>query len=120
MNAGHNAPIGIRRARNHHWLFSLKAECAPVGALEDPLFVSATFQLEIGDTLIFYTDGVTESENSEAKAFGHKRLQRIFYDYHTHGPDRILDLIVNELAAHSGSGPQTDDITIVVMRVVTP
>jgi len=120
VNAGHNAPIGIRRAHNHDWLFSLKAECAPVGALEDPLFVSTTFQFEIGDTLVFYTDGVTESENSEGIAFGHKRLQRILSDYHTHGPHRILELIVNELAAHSAGRPQTDDITLVVLQVDTP
>jgi phosphoserine phosphatase RsbU/P len=117
VNAGHNPPIGIRRARNHHWLFSLKADCAPVGALEDSLFVSATFQLEIGDTLVFYTDGVTESENSEGKAFGHKRLQRVLYDCRTRDPHRILEVILNELEAYSEGCVQTDDITLVIMQV---
>jgi sigma-B regulation protein RsbU (phosphoserine phosphatase) len=120
VNAGHNAPIGIRRARNHHRLFSLKAECAPVGALEESFFGSATFQLEIGDTLVFYTDGVTESENSEGEAFGHKRLQRVLYDYPTNDPHRILEVILNELETHSVGRPQTDDITIVVMQVDAP
>lgn len=117
VNAGHNAPIGIRRARNHDRLFSLKAECPPIGALEDPLFASATFQLEVGDTLVFYTDGVTESENSEGKAFGHKRLQRVLYDYCTQDPRQILQVTLNELEAHSEGRPQTDDITLVVIRV---
>src|SRR5215831_1994270 len=117
VNAGHNAPIGIRRARKNDWLFSLKAECPPVGSLEDSLFVSATFQLEIGDTLVFYTDGVTEAENSEGKAFGHKRLQRVLYDCRTQGPRRILQLIMNELAAHSAGRPQADDITLVIIEV---
>lgn len=117
VNAGHNAPIGIRRARNHHWLFSLKAECAPVGALEDSRFVSAMFQLEIGDTLVFYTDGVTESENSEGKAFGHKRLQRVLYDCRTQDPHRILEVILKELEAHSAGCLQTDDITLVIVQV---
>jgi len=117
VNAGHNAPIGIRRARKHDWLFSLKAESVPVGALEESLFVPATIQLEIGDVLVFYTDGVTDPEDSEGKAFGHKRLQRILYDHHTHGPQRIIELIVNELAAHSAGRPQLDDITLVVVQV---
>ena len=117
VNAGHNAPIGIRRARNNDWLFSLKAECPPVGSLEDSLFVSATFQLEIGDTLVFYTDGVTESENSEGKAFGHKRLQRVLYDCRTQDPHRILEVILNELEAHSAGCLQRDDITLVIMQV---
>ena len=117
VNAGHNAPIGIRRARKNDWLFSLKAECPPVGSLEDSLFVSATFQLEIGDTLVFYTDGVTESENSEGKAFGHKRLQRVLYNRRTQDPHRILEVILNELEAHSAGLLQTDDITLVIIQV---
>jgi phosphoserine phosphatase RsbU/P len=117
VNAGHNAPIGIRRARKNDWLFSLKAECPPVGSLEDSLFVSATFQLEIGDTLVFYTDGVTESENSEGKAFGHKRLQRVLYNCRTQDPHRILEVILNELEAHSVGLLQTDDITLVIIQV---
>jgi phosphoserine phosphatase RsbU/P len=117
VNAGHNAPIGIRRARSHDWLFSLKADCPPVGALEDSLFVSATFQFEIGDTLVFYTDGVTESENSEDKAFGHKRLQRVLSNYRTQDPHRILEVILNELEAHSAGRLQTDDITLVIIQV---
>jgi len=117
VNAGHNAPIGIRRARNHHWLFSLEAESAPVGALKDSLFVSTTFQLEIGDTLVFYTDGVTESENSEGRALGHKRLHKVLYDCRTQDPHRILEVILNELETHSVGRPQTDDITLVVTQV---
>jgi len=92
-------------------------ECPPVGSLEDSLFVSTTFQLEIGDTLVFYTDGVTESENSEGKAFGHKRLQRVLYDCRTQDPHRILEVILNELEAHSAGRLQTDDITLVIIQV---
>jgi serine phosphatase RsbU (regulator of sigma subunit) len=79
------------------------------------LFVSATFQLEVGDTLVFYRDGVTELENSEGKAFAHKRLQRVLYDCCSQDPHRILELILNELVAHLAGRPQTDDITLVVI-----
>ena len=95
----------------------MRAECPPVGSLEDSLFVSATFQLEIGDTLVFYTDGVTESENSEGKAFGHKRLERVLYDCRTQDPHRILEVILNELEAHSAGRLKTDDITLLIIQV---
>jgi serine phosphatase RsbU (regulator of sigma subunit) len=67
--------------------------------------------------LVFYTDGVTEFENSEGKAFAHKRLQRVFLRllHSRSAPD--LELILNEPVAHSAGRPQTDDITLVVVRV---
>jgi serine phosphatase RsbU (regulator of sigma subunit) len=54
--------------------------------------------------VVLYTDGVTESNNCEGKAFAHKRLQRVLYDCRTQDPHRILELILNELVAHSALG----------------
>jgi hypothetical protein len=62
------------------------------------------------------TGRATESKNSEGKAFAHKRLQRVLYDCRTQDPHRILELILSE-PAHSAGRPQTNDITLVVMRV---
>ena len=117
MNAGHNSPIVLRRKHGRCRLLSLTAECAPVGLLEDSRYTSTTFQLRVGDVLIAYTDGVTESENSDGRAFGHERLERILGERRAQDPQQILQHILDELSVHSAGCSQADDITIVVMRV---
>jgi len=117
VNAGHNAPIVLRRNHGQCRLLSLTAECAPVGVLKDSRYTSTTFQLEIDDVLVAYTDGVTESENSEGNAFGHKRLGNMLGDYRSEDPQKILQHILAALSAHSAGCSQADDITIVVMQV---
>ena len=75
------------------------------------------FQLEMGDIFVAYTDGVTESENSAGIAFGQNRLKAILHDCQLEDPNSILRLILDELSAHSAGCPQTDDITVMVIRV---
>src|SRR5215467_1496721 len=101
VNAGHNAPIVLRRNHGQCRLLSLTAECAPVGVLKDSRYTSTTFQLEIDDVLVAYTDGVTESENSEGNAFGYERLERMLDGCCSQDPHRVLRLILDELSAHS-------------------
>lgn len=117
VNAGHNPPIVLRRNDDQYVLVRLKPQCVPVGLIEDSTFTSTTFQLEIDDVLIAYTDGVTESENSAGEAFGDKRLARALGERCSQDPHEILQHIVDEVLAHCGGYPPTDDITLLVMRV---
>lgn len=117
VNAGHNAPIVVRRDRDGYSLLPLRPEFAPVGALKDTTYRCTTFQLEIDDILVAYTDGVTESENFAGIAFGHRRLERILCDCRIQDPHNILQLVLDELSAHSAGCPQADDITLVVLKV---
>jgi sigma-B regulation protein RsbU (phosphoserine phosphatase) len=70
--------------------------------------------------LVAYTDGLTEGENSEGDAFGHKRLEKVLLDCRSQDPRKILQLILDEFSAHSTGCPQADDVTLVVMRVQAP
>ena len=117
VNAGHNPPIMLRRNHNRCALLPLTAGCAPVGLIEDCPFTSTTFRLEIDDVLVAYTDGLTESENSEGTAFGYKRLESMLAGCCSQNPHQVLQLILDELSAHSAGCPQADDITVVVMQV---
>lgn len=117
VNAGHHAPIVVRRSYGGCRLLPLAPECAPVGVLEDSRYTSTTFQLEVGDVLLAFTDGVTESESSDGRAFGHERLEKVLGDYRSEEPQEILQQILDELSAHSAGCSQADDITIMVMRV---
>jgi phosphoserine phosphatase RsbU/P len=117
VNAGHNSPIVFRRNHGRCELHPLASGSAPIGALSDSRYASTTFQLEIDDVVVAYTDGVTESQNSFGDFFGHEQLERILCDCASLNAQEILEHIVNELVTYSGCRPQSDDITLVVMQV---
>jgi sigma-B regulation protein RsbU (phosphoserine phosphatase) len=117
VNAGHNPPIVVRRNHDRCEVLSLKPGCVPVGTFEDSRFTSSTFELEIGDVLVAYTDGITESENSVRDPFGQERLERILCACACRDPQEILQHILDELSTYSAGCSQRDDITLVVMQV---
>ena len=117
VNAGHHPPLVIRRSHGRCRVLTLRSGSVPVGALEDSHYESQTFQLELADLLVAYTDGVTESENSYCIAFGQERLERILCHCSARDPQEILRHVLDELSAYSAGGAQADDVTLVVMRV---
>jgi len=117
VNAGHNPPIVLRRSLDRSEVVPLNAGCVPVGIFEDSQFTSKIFQLETGDVLVAYTDGITESENPTGDPFGHKRLERILCGCDGRDPQEILQRILHDLSAHSAGCAQTDDMTLLVMQV---
>jgi len=119
VNAGHNPPVVVRRSYGRCKFLSLQSGGVPVGALDGSHYDSETFQLEPGDILVAYTDGLTESDNPCGKAFGQERLKRILCSCAAEQPQEILQHILRDLSAHSAGSPQMDDLTLVVMRVET-
>jgi phosphoserine phosphatase RsbU/P len=117
VNAGHNPPIVLRRVGDGSSLITLKSEFLPVGLLQDTRYICSSFQLEVGDILVAYTDGVTDSENRAGNVFGHQRLEMILRDHGTQGPHNLLQFVLDELCVHSKDCPQADDITLVVIEV---
>jgi serine phosphatase RsbU (regulator of sigma subunit)/DNA-binding transcriptional regulator YiaG len=117
VNAGHNPPIVLRRSLVRSEVVPLNAGCVPVGVFEDSQYRSKTFQLEAGDVLVAYTDGITESENLTGDPFGHERLERILCGCDGRDPRETLQHILHELSAHSAGCSQTDDMTLLVMKV---
>jgi serine phosphatase RsbU (regulator of sigma subunit) len=118
VNAGHCAPLVVRWKSERCHLFRLNASGTPLGLLEGSQFTSQTFQLEPGDVLVMYTDGVTETENSQHKFWGPPRLEALLRTCRKYTPAQIANRIQDELQAFSGDRPQRDDVTLVVVGVV--
>ncbi|MEO8726654.1 MAG: SpoIIE family protein phosphatase [Acidobacteriaceae bacterium] len=68
---GHLAPMLVRGGQ----IIRLLDGCMPVGLFETAQFVSSQARLEAGDSLLFFTDGITEAENDLSEEFGEHRLQ---------------------------------------------
>lgn len=117
VNAGHNPPIVLRWRNGRCELFPLETEGTPVGALEDAEYTSATVRLDIGDVLVAYTDGITESENPRGEFWGQKRFEHLLRSCRDRNPKQIIRSILDEICTFSKGHAQRDDITLVVARV---
>ncbi len=112
-NAGHHFPYLVRRGA----LRQLISHGSPLGAASTSEYPAATVQLEAGDGILWFTDGVTECENAEHEQFTERRLRALFQTAAASGPERARAAIVEAIGAFSQGQPQTDDITFVVACV---
>jgi sigma-B regulation protein RsbU (phosphoserine phosphatase) len=115
VNGGHNPPLLVRGVSPRIQVLE-EGRCIALGVVPEVDCVQGELALEPGDLIIFYTDGVTEAFNLQNEEFGEERLA----DYvrsHRHDPvQEILDGLIAEIRIFCGTAPQSDDITLVVMR----
>ena len=98
-------------------MFHLQSEAMPVGISADAHFATTSFQLEIGDVLVAYTDGITEADNPDGEFWGEKRLDSLLRSCSDGTPEQIIRCILEEVSAFANGQPQRDDVTLVVMSV---
>jgi sigma-B regulation protein RsbU (phosphoserine phosphatase) len=115
-SAGHNPPR-MRRCGNHSVHALDGAQQLPLGVLENPKFVSRTEQLEEGDQIVFYTDGITEATSPDGDLFGTERLDKVLAACGAE-PVEIVARVLKHLDVHTAGTPPRDDRTLVVARVV--
>jgi len=100
-------------------------ECLPlefgtplVGVFDTLPALQQTVELAPGDWLLIFTDGVLEATNVRGEEFGQERLVELV----TRHPDctavEMREAILGELSRHAGGSPQSDDITLIVARVL--
>jgi sigma-B regulation protein RsbU (phosphoserine phosphatase) len=117
VNAGHNPPIVLRPHDGRCEMFNLKPSGMPVGISPDSQFTTKTFQLEVDDVLVAYTDGITEAENRIGEAWGQRGLEDLLRSRGRETPQQIIKAILDEVSIFVDSLSQRDDMTLVVMRV---
>ena len=113
VNAGHNLPMILRRDGSVEWL---KTGGAPVGMFSDWKYEEAVVQLEPGDVVVAYTDGVIEAVNAAGDEWGIDGLLRAAVQSNAGCADDFVDAIFSALDEFTG-GRQGDDATVVVLRV---
>ena len=112
-NAGHDHPL-IARAGGEE--VALVAGGPVLGAFDDQAYEEGIATLERGDVLIAYSDGITESFDAHGRPFGIAGLRAALARSRDRGAGAILDGILDAAAAHAGGRPQSDDMTLVVVR----
>ena len=117
VNAGHNPPVILRNDGSVHWL---EPSGAPVGMFPDSNYEESVVQLNPGDMVIAYTDGVIEATNPGREEWGVQGLLRATAARERQSSTRAEDLveqIFNSMDDFS-RGCQTDDATLAVLRVI--
>jgi serine phosphatase RsbU (regulator of sigma subunit)/pSer/pThr/pTyr-binding forkhead associated (FHA) protein len=111
-NAGHNPPIlvGVDGTRR------LERGGVVLGLFDHATFEEETLTIKPGDTVVIFSDGVTEAFNSAGEEFGDDRLVRVVEGHREKSPDALLDALVGEVRAFCGDAPQSDDLTMMVVR----
>ena len=119
MNAGHNPPVVIRPRAGSLELHHLRSTEIPVGISPNSEFPATTFQLEVGDVLVAYTDGITEADNGEGELWGMRRLENLLLSPACVDsmPERTIECILDEMSSFSKGQRQRDDVTLIVMNV---
>jgi phosphoserine phosphatase RsbU/P len=113
VNAGHNPPMVIRRDGSAIWL---ETGGPPVGMFPDFTYEEGTVQLNSGDLVVAYTDGVVEAVSPAGEEWGVEGLKRAVIE----SKAQCADDMVNEIFASMDEfslGRQTDDVTVLALRV---
>ncbi|MFH1080623.1 MAG: SpoIIE family protein phosphatase [Pseudomonadota bacterium] len=113
-NAGHNPPVLLHASGQADWL-SLP-EGVMLGPFEDSRYETRSFFLTSGDTLILYTDGVTEAMNSEKEVYSDRRLIETVMQSGIAAAEGLVREIVQSVRDFAGDEPQSDDITMLVLK----
>lgn len=112
-NAGHDYPMIV----SPNDVSTLKTDSnIPVGIMPGYKFIGSNYKLDIGGTLLLYTDGVIEAVNSDNVQFGENRLAEIAKSNADLPPIDMLTEIQNRLDEFENTGTQFDDITLLAFR----
>jgi serine phosphatase RsbU (regulator of sigma subunit) len=118
VNAGHNPPIlvtcsGVTPAYTTTWLTNTGMA---LGIQEEATYRQGSLQLNPGDFIAMYTDGVTEAMDANDEQFGMERLQRVLLENQEKSAAEIATALESAVNQFTGTLGPSDDITIVITK----
>ena len=112
-NAGHNPPLlfgpdGLRRRLEKGGLI--------IGAFKQATFEEETLQLDPGDTLVVFSDGISEALNADGQEFGEDRLVCCVEANRELPPANLLECVLEKVQDFRADAVQNDDLTVLILR----
>ena len=111
-NAGHLPPIIVGGERS----IELDSTGLPLGLFCDSSFVSSGVKLQPGETLLLFTDGVTEANDRDGGEFGAERLRESINGSGSGHPTDLLQTCVGAVAAFRNGADRNDDLTMLALK----
>lgn len=114
VNAGHEMPFICKKGGEFE-PYKIRPGFVLAG-MEGMRYSAGTMQLEVGDRIFQYTDGVTEATNAENELYGMDRLKKALHAHGQESPQQILGSIKKDIDEFVGEAPQFDDITMLCLE----
>lgn len=115
INAGHNPPL---IGRSDGTIIQLSSGGFPLGIMPGAEFESGETRLERGESLVIYSDGVSEANNIRDEEFGMERLCEVVRNNLKASAAGMRDKVESALSAFTQTAPANDDITLVIVKRV--
>lgn len=112
-NAGQSQPLLYKDGRCD----KIQLTGFPLGIFEDVSYDEWGVNLDPGDILVFHSDGLAETSNSEGQFFGTERLRKLIEQHHELSATAIADMLLQEVDWFANGLPMSDDRTLVVTKV---
>ena len=114
VNAGHNPPLLIRDGK----ITKLKKGGIIFGVVESTIpYISETVSLQKDDVIVLFTDGISEAMNKREEEYSDERLEETAIRLASGTVNEILEGIKKEVYEFANGAPQSDDITMVILKV---
>ncbi|HVP57924.1 MAG TPA: PP2C family protein-serine/threonine phosphatase [bacterium] len=112
LNAGHMPPIAIKASA----IERLDPIAPPLGVVSGQAYIEQTLELETGDTLLVYSDGLTEATNQQGDFFGEDRLTSMLPGLRGLSAEEAGKRLLAEAAAFVGNQRPSDDLSLIVLK----
>ncbi len=112
VNAGHNPPLLVRQSGA---IERLEPTGTPIGMFDWADWTEETKQLDIGDVLFVFTDGVTEAMKGDQQ-YSDSRMEQMIISVRNQSPIVIMDKLMEDIASFVEDTPRSDDITMAVIK----
>tara|TARA_A100001015_G_scaffold315491_1_gene427430 strand:- start:70 stop:1524 length:1455 start_codon:yes stop_codon:yes gene_type:complete len=117
--AGHEAPLILHSGSDQ--IDRTETPGIAIGLVDNPTFSTITetrnVQLQSGDLIVTYTDGITEAMNAEAEEWGLEQLTRSIIQHRNENASDLLDNIESDVLTFVGNTPQYDDMTMLAIQI---
>ncbi len=111
-NAGHDNPFLLTSGK----ITRLKKGGIVLSIMDKFPYEEEMLDFSRGDVLVIYTDGIAEAMNSKGEMFGVQRLSEILQENQQESSTKIIDIVFDAVKKFAGAAPQSDDITMVVVK----
>jgi serine phosphatase RsbU (regulator of sigma subunit) len=115
VNAGHIPPVMLSSLKGKS-IDRLARTGMALGVLKDTAWQQKLAKLVPGDTLLLFTDGIMDAQNSRGDYYGEQRLLRVARANSTASATAFQDAVLADLLEFTGNTPQADDILLIVLK----
>ncbi|MGH9841433.1 MAG: SpoIIE family protein phosphatase [Blastocatellia bacterium] len=122
VNAGHTDCMLMRANGDAEWI---KSTGTPLGLMAPDIielmspYSEQSFELQLGDVMALFSDGVTEAQDENENEFGEERLANFMRPIRHESAETLVEKVFHEIDRFAGSAPQYDDITLFVLKRTT-